>query len=96
VSGTPELFRETSGDVVVLNGVLHAITFRNEDNGYTVARLDTGKPDGMVTIVGLMPGVQTGDTMVVTGRWTSHKVYGRQVDVQSCELRPPTGRAGLH
>ena len=90
-----QLFRETTGDVVTVRGVLNNITFRNEDNGYTVARLSVEGADELLTIVGVMPGVQGGDSLALVGHWTSHKTYGRQFDVESCELRPPSGRAGL-
>jgi exodeoxyribonuclease V alpha subunit len=78
-----------------LSGTLLSITFRNEDNGYTVARLepeDGGRP---VTVVGPMPGVVEGDTLLLRGRWTRHPTYGRQLEVERCELRPPAGRRGL-
>jgi exodeoxyribonuclease V alpha subunit len=80
---------------VTLTGTLLSITFRNEDNGYTVARLepeDGGKP---IAVVGPMPGVVEGDTLRLSGRWTRHPTYGRQVEVERCELRPPAGRRGL-
>jgi exodeoxyribonuclease V alpha subunit len=95
VTSGGQLFRETTGDVVNVRGVLNNITFRNEDNGYTVGRLSVEGADELLTIVGVMPGVQSGDSLALVGRWTSHKTYGRQFDVESCELRPPSGRDGL-
>jgi exodeoxyribonuclease V alpha subunit len=78
-----------------LFGTLVTITFRNEENGYTVARLEIEGRDKPVTAVGVMPGVVEGDTLALVGRWTRHPSYGQQLDVERCELRPPVGRRGL-
>ncbi|HZL98771.1 MAG TPA: ATP-dependent RecD-like DNA helicase, partial [Planctomycetota bacterium] len=86
--------RQEGGASVALTGCLLSITFRNEDNGYTVARLepeDGGKP---IAVVGPMPGVVEGDTLRICGRWIRHPTYGRQIEVERCELRPPAGRRG--
>ena len=49
-----------------LEGTVTAILFRNEENGYTVLRLDS--PDrGEVTAVGCMPGVAPGETLELEG-----------------------------
>ncbi len=83
------------GETVQVLGSLLAITFRNDENGYTVARLEVERREQPLTVVGLMPGVELGDSLAITGRWRSHPAYGRQLDVLRCELRLPTGRAGL-
>lgn len=80
---------------VTLTGTLLSITFRNEDNGYTVARLEPEEGGKPIAVVGPMPGVVEGDTLRLSGRWTRHPTYGRQVEVERCELRPPAGRRGL-
>ena len=80
---------------VELHGVLLNITYRNDDNGYTVARLDVPGRDEPVAIVGVMPGVETGDSLAVHGRWSKHPAYGLQIEVARCEVRPPSGRDGL-
>jgi exodeoxyribonuclease V alpha subunit len=80
---------------VSLRGTLASITFRNEDNGYTVARVDLDDEPRPVTVVGPMPGVVEGDTLALSGRWIEHPSYGRQLEVERCELRLPSGRSGL-
>ena len=41
-------------------GTVTAVLFRNEDNGYTVLRLDEG--DGCeLTVVGCIPGISPGE-----------------------------------
>ncbi|MGQ0552692.1 MAG: SF1B family DNA helicase RecD2 [Planctomycetota bacterium] len=95
-SGSADLAAE-SGDAgeIELRGTLATITFRNEENGYTVARLDVEGATKPVTAVGAMPGVNLGDPVLLRGRWITHPSYGRQLEVRRCELRLPSGRSGL-
>ncbi len=83
------------GRPVELLGTVQLITYRNEENSYTVARLETDAGGTPVSVVGTMAGVEPGDTVLVRGKWTIHRTYGAQVDLASCELRPPAGRRGL-
>jgi exodeoxyribonuclease V alpha subunit len=96
VSDSAELlFDGEPGGATTLEGTLLSITFRNEDNGYTVARLEVPSRRDPVTLVGPMPGIEPGDSLAVTGRWVTHASFGRQLEVKRCELRVPTGREGL-
>ncbi|GAA0264906.1 ATP-dependent RecD-like DNA helicase [Saccharothrix mutabilis subsp. mutabilis] len=66
----------------VLEATLERITFANEETGYTVARVDTGRGGGeLVTVVGSLLGVQPGESIRMRGRWGSHPQYGRQFHV---------------
>ena len=78
-----------------LSGTLLSITFRNEDNGYTVGRVEVEGARDPLTVVGPMPGVEIGDTLRLVGRHVTHPSFGRQFEVRRCELRPPSGRLGL-
>lgn len=77
-----------------LSGTIALVTYRNDRNGYTVAKLET-EDGARETVVGVMPGVELGDTVRVRGSWTVHASYGKQLEVESCEVRLPTGRRGL-
>ncbi|RKY22321.1 MAG: ATP-dependent RecD-like DNA helicase [Planctomycetota bacterium] len=80
---------------VRLLGTLASITFRNDDNGWTVARLETDESGERVTLVGAMPGVEEGDSVAVEGRWTQHPNFGRQLSVETCRVQLPSGRKGV-
>ncbi len=86
--------KPSDGDARI-DGSLAGITFRNEENGYTVARFDADEHDAPLTLVGVMPGVEIGDSLSITGSWIDHPQYGRQLSVTSCEVRMPSGRRGL-
>ncbi|HEX3488489.1 MAG TPA: ATP-dependent RecD-like DNA helicase [Streptosporangiaceae bacterium] len=66
----------------VLEAVLERITFANEETGYTIARVAAarGGPD-LITVTGSLLGAQVGESLRLTGRWTTHPRYGRQFDV---------------
>lgn len=67
----------------VLDGVLERITYANEETGYTVARVDTGHSDDLVTVVGSLLGAHPGESLRLEGRWGSHPQYGRQFHVEN-------------
>jgi exodeoxyribonuclease V alpha subunit len=66
----------------VLEATLERITFANEDTGYTVAQVDTGRGGDLVTVVGALLGAQPGEALRLRGRWGSHPQYGRQFHVE--------------
>ncbi|MEW2517854.1 SF1B family DNA helicase RecD2 [Actinacidiphila alni] len=69
--------------LAVLDGVLERITYANEDTGYTVARVDTGRGSGdLLTVVGALLGAQPGESLRMHGRWGSHPQYGRQFTIE--------------
>lgn len=72
-------------NMAVLEGVLERITYANEENGYTVARVDTGRGAGdLLTVVGALLGAQVGESLRMEGRWGSHSQYGKQFTVVKC------------
>lgn len=59
--------------LAVLEGVLERITYANEENGYTVARVDTGRGSGdLLTVVGALLGAQVGESLRMEGRWVQN------------------------
>ena len=53
--------------------------FRNDENGYTVLIVKAGRT--RVSAVGVMPPVAAGEKLLITGEWTEHPVYGRQIQI---------------
>ncbi|MDF5756686.1 ATP-dependent RecD-like DNA helicase [Spongiactinospora sp. TRM90649] len=67
-----------------IHGVLERVTYANEETGYTIARVATERGgDDLLTVVGPLLGAQVGESLRLTGRWTSHPRYGRQFEVWS-------------
>ncbi len=82
-----------------LRGIVDRITFQNEENGYTVARLQvegsTAYDNRLATIVGEMLSINPGETVVLEGEWTTHKQYGAQFKIESYETVYPSTVEGM-
>ncbi|WP_175410273.1 ATP-dependent RecD-like DNA helicase [Streptomyces sp. TRM64462] len=82
--------------LAVVEGVLERITYSNEENGYTVARVDTGRGGGeLLTVVGSLLGAQPGESLRMEGRWGSHPQYGRQFTVENYTTVLPATVQGI-
>ncbi|GAA2318389.1 SF1B family DNA helicase RecD2 [Streptomyces violaceusniger] len=82
--------------LAVLEGVLERITYANEENGYTVARVDTGRGSGdLLTVVGALLGAQPGESLRMEGRWGSHPQYGKQFTVENYQTVLPATVQGI-
>ncbi len=79
----------------VLEAVLERITYANEENGYTVARVDTGRGGDLLTVVGALLGAQVGESLRMEGSWGSHPSYGRQFTVENYTTVLPATVQGI-
>lgn len=74
-------------------GYVDRITFRNEENGYTVLYLANPSPDegedSEVCCVGCFSFVSEGEYLVVQGKEVIHKSYGPQIQVESYKEKRP-------
>ncbi|MEV4418190.1 ATP-dependent RecD-like DNA helicase [Catellatospora sp. NPDC049609] len=80
----------------MLQAVLERITYANEETGYTIARVATEKSgNDLLTVVGSLLGAQPGESLRMTGRWTSHPRYGRQFEVWNYTTVLPATIVGI-
>jgi exodeoxyribonuclease V alpha subunit len=94
--GSGESSPEEGRRLAVVEGVLERITYANEDNGYTVARVDTGRGGGdLLTVVGALLGAQPGESLRMEGRWGSHPQYGKQFAVENYRTVLPATIQGI-
>lgn len=77
---------------MALTGTIEDIVYRNEENGYTVARLE--KDDSVVTVVGKFIDVQVGAEVKLEGNYEKTK-YGVQYAFESYEMSVPQSMEGL-
>ncbi|REK85624.1 ATP-dependent RecD-like DNA helicase [Streptomyces inhibens] len=83
-------------NAAVVEGVLERITYANEESGYTVARVDTGRGSGdLLTVVGALLGAQPGESLRMEGRWGSHPQYGKQFTVENYTTLLPATIQGI-
>jgi exodeoxyribonuclease V alpha subunit len=78
-----------------LEGTLERITFQNEENGYTIARLIAPGQPREITVVGTLTGVNVGEGLRLQGFWTNHPQYGRQFEVHTFSVHYPATVEGI-
>lgn len=76
-----------------LEGTVNSIVFRNEENGYSIARFAC--EGDIITLVGYMPLVREGEDLKVKGEWVYHPVYGEQVQVSEYSTVTPSTLEGI-
>ncbi|KAF3362962.1 ATP-dependent RecD-like DNA helicase [Chlamydiales bacterium STE3] len=76
-------------------GVIERITFQNDENGYTVAKINIHKQKELVCIVGFLPLINPGVTVRCEGEWRQHLVHGQQFEVKSYSIEAPANLLGI-
>ncbi|MCI5727273.1 MAG: ATP-dependent RecD-like DNA helicase [Clostridium sp.] len=77
----------------VLDGFVDGIVYKNEENGYTVAKINIKTQ--IVVAVGNFPYIKEGEHLKLTGNWIVHKQFGKQFSVTNCEEILPTTIEGI-
>jgi exodeoxyribonuclease V alpha subunit len=95
--GLLTLFYFLSGTAMqTIQGIIKDITFRNDDNGFTVLRLTAAGGAVHPTLcVGVLPGVEPGESIKATGDYGTHPRYGAQFSVSSYEIVKPVTLEGI-
>lgn len=78
-----------------LEGILEKIIFKNPQNDYIVGRLRLEKDNRLVTIVGNVPELQSGEKLEVEGKWIFNKKYGEQFEIECIKTLAPTTIKGI-
>ncbi|MDE6851218.1 MAG: hypothetical protein K2J67_01850, partial [Lachnospiraceae bacterium] len=65
-------------DIVEWEGYVERITFRNEENGYTVMFLADSENGDEVCCVGIFSYISEGSYLQISGREVIHPNYGAQ------------------
>ncbi len=81
-----------TGDApAVIRGQLERVTYSNEENGYSVWRINVKGQADLVTAVGHSMNRMPGEELELVGSWASHPKFGRQFQFTECRsLRPST------
>lgn len=79
-----------------IEGNIERITYYSSESGYCVLKLSLNQPEltrrvQSVTVVGVMPELQSGENVRFTGQWTNHPTHGQQFKAETViQLRPAT------
>ena len=69
--------------------------YTNEENGYTVLRLETQDGEN-VNVVGTLPSAYPGEELHVFGQWVTHPNHGRQFKSEYAERSLPRTREAIY
>lgn len=79
--------------MLVIEGVVEEIVFRNENNGFTVGKLNTS--DGLITIVGNVPFINLEEMISIEGDWIYHDTFGEQFKFEAIQTMVPSSVKGI-
>ncbi|MCL2827355.1 MAG: ATP-dependent RecD-like DNA helicase [Oscillospiraceae bacterium] len=82
-------------DTTEITGAVTAVIYQSQESGYTVLRLDVGGGEP-VTAVGTLPFAAPGETLTLTGTWSTHPSYGDQFKVQWATRTLPTTENAIY
>ncbi|MBR4057550.1 MAG: AAA family ATPase [Oscillospiraceae bacterium] len=82
-------------EYISLSGTVDTLVYQNEDNGYTVLRMES--EDGeLVTVVGCIPSVMPGEELEAFGDWETHPQHGRQFRARWSQRSLPDTEEGIY
>ena len=82
-------------DLMEISGSIASIIYQNEENGYTILRMDAD--DGnQVTVLGCIPFAAPGELVTVSGIWSFHQVHGMQFKAEYVERAMPESADAIY
>jgi exodeoxyribonuclease V alpha subunit len=78
-----------------LSGQIERVTYNNEDNGFTIARVKVHGKRDLVTIVGILMTPIPGEILKLRGEWANHPKFGEQFKVVEFETKVPATVYGI-
>lgn len=81
--------------IETVKGHIEVIIYVHPDTGFTVARLKEEHKKELTVIVGYLPSIQPGETIVCQGTWKIHPTHGKQFEVSDCQVEIPSDLIGI-
>ncbi|MCK5243787.1 MAG: ATP-dependent RecD-like DNA helicase [Desulfobacterales bacterium] len=78
-----------------LQGQIERITYTNEENGFTIARLKVYGQRDLVTVVGNLMAPTPGEIIKMKGEWADHAKYGEQFKIVEYKTAVPASVYGI-
>ncbi len=78
-----------------LQGQIERITYTNEENGFTIAKLKVYGQRELVTIVGNLMSPMPGEILKMKGEWANHPKYGEQFKIINYKTTVPATVYGI-
>jgi exodeoxyribonuclease V alpha subunit len=81
--------------IVEIKGQMERVTYHNEENAYTIAKMKVGGRHDLVTVVGNLLSVSPGEVLKLKGEWHNHPKFGEQFKITSYETVVPATVKGI-
>ena len=81
--------------LIEIKGQIERITYHNEENSYTIAKMKIGGRHDLVTAVGNLLSVSAGEVLKLKGEWHNHPKFGEQFKIISYESVVPATVKGI-
>jgi len=78
-----------------LSGRIERITFTNEENGFTIAKVKVQGHRDLVTVVGNLMAPMPGEILDMHGKWAHHPKFGEQFKVIQFKTKVPATVYGI-
>ncbi len=78
-----------------LSGQIEHITFANEENGFTIAKVAVAGRRDPITVVGVLLAPMVGEVLDMSGEWVTHPRFGEQFKVDGFTSRVPATIEGI-
>ena len=81
-------------DLIEICGTVDDVIFYNDENGYTVLRLETDSGENIVA-TGCLPFAASGEKMILAGTWVRHPNHGAQFQAEYAQRIMPRGAEAI-
>ncbi|KAF0123895.1 MAG: exodeoxyribonuclease V alpha subunit [bacterium] len=81
--------------LIDLQGQIERITYTNEENGFTIAKVKVYGHSDLVTVVGNLLAPRPGEVIKMRGEWANHPKYGKQFKATHCKFLVPASVYGI-
>jgi len=78
-----------------LQGQIERITYTNEDDGFTIAKVKVYGRRELVTVVGNLMSPMAGEIIKMRGEWANHPRYGEQFKIVHYKTQVPASVYGI-
>ena len=78
-----------------LSGQIERITYTNEENGFTIAKIKVRGYRDLVTVVGNLMNPKPGEILKMKGEWAHHPKYGEQFKIIHYKTTVPASVYGI-
>ncbi len=78
-----------------LQGQIERITYTNEENRFTIAKVKVPGQRGLATVVGNLMALTPGEVLTMKGEWTHHPRYGKQFKISHFKSQVPASVYGI-